>query len=387
MTSQLFRLGIALLAFTLGVGSNVATKKIRRLESAARKARATQAAPELRAQPAPLVTNAAPLPVGGDDVRRVEPESAAPDEIARVVNQGREDWEKYKVAVEVDLGSVWKQLNLEPGSFETCDAQCEASISKYELDGEPGEEILLKLTRAPRLACRYVLFKGSETVSLETEQIGHVDYDLNLYEMSTHRFVTAQDKNWLVIRGQEGSGSGFSIYGETWYEVRRATLRRVLHYPSSGQTSAGPKGLDISFDAEVLIPPRTVEGKREKRGLTIRYSVSYSTYDRVKKDSELLYENTHHARYVWNKSKREFVFAAKQSDVEEDEIFAIAGYEDPELQLDVGSYDVFLKYNRESLYGIARGADGARKEWLRDLLLEYVSDTPERKSLLTALKN
>lgn len=78
---------------------------------------------------------------------------------------------------------------------------------------------------------------------------------------------------------------------------------------------------------------------------------------------------------------------AQQSDVEEDEIFAIAGYENPELELEVGSYDLFLKYNRESLFGIARGADGERKKWLRQFLLEYVSDTPERKSLLTALQN
>jgi hypothetical protein len=383
MTRLLFRLGIALVTFTFGVGSNAATKKMQRVYFDTFDAPATKAAPELRAQPAPLMTNVEPIMVGGDDLRPLQPESASPYAIARVVNKSKELWEKYKVDVKVDLGSVWKQLNLEPGSFETCDAQCEASIFKYEFDGEPGEEILLKLIRSPNDTCRYVLFSGSETVGLEPKLIGHVDHDFNRYEMSTHRVINVAGKNWLVIRGQVGSGSGFSLYGETWYEVRKKSLRSMLYYPESGHTSSWPQESSRDFKAEVSTSTPT-EGRNEKPVLTIRYSVSYSMNESGEKEDALLFENEHHARYVWNERKREFVFDAKLSDVKEGEIFAIAGYEDPELE--VGSDDLFFKYNLESLLKIARGQDDKCKEWLRKLL-EDCNDTPATKALLKALQN
>ena len=312
----------------------------------------------------------------------LRPESASPYEIARVVNQSREQADKHLQRVKVDLGFAWKQLNIEAGYFETCDGDCEASISTHELDGEPGEEVLLKLTNG-RTNCRYVLFKGSETVGLEPKQLGHVDEDFNKYEMSTHRVVNAAGKSWLVIRAQGGSGSGFSLYDETWYEVRKKRLRRVWYYPESGQSSSWPRGLSRYFQAEVVAPPQT-EGRNEKPVLTIRYSVSYSVGESGEKEDVLHYENEHHARYVWNEHKREFVFNAQLSDVEEDEIFAIAGYEDPELEIH-GS-DVFFKYNLESLLKIARGQDNVPKDWLR-LLLEDRSDTPATKALLKALQN
>ncbi|MDQ3134154.1 MAG: hypothetical protein M3Q76_05000 [Acidobacteriota bacterium] len=72
-----------------------------------------------------------------------------------------------------------------------------------------------------------------------------------------------------------GSGSGFSFYSETWYEVRKKSLRIVLHYPVEGSTASGPGGLRREFEAEVIVPHhQTTEGK-ESRVLTIRYTVSY----------------------------------------------------------------------------------------------------------------
>lgn len=381
MSRRLLRPGIALLVFTLVVGSDAAMRKHQKSEPEKLFPSAPPAAHASSPQTSPLVINVEKLAGGGDE-SRVEPESLSPYEIARVVKRSSQLMAERRAVLTVDLASTWKRLDIEPSYFETCEGNCEATIFTHELDGDAGEEILLKLIKTDNV-CRYVLFRGSPTAELEPKLIGHVDHDFNRYQMSTHRVVNAAGKNWLVIRGQGGSGSGFSRYSETWYEVRRKSLRSVLHYPESGRASSWPRGSSREFQAEVVASPQTEE-RDEKPVLTIRYSVSYSMNESGEKENALLFENEHHARYVWNERKREFVFAAQLSDVAEDEIFAIAGYEDPELE--ISSYDVFFKYNLKSLLKIARGQDGERKNWLRQSL-EDCARTPATEALLKALQH
>lgn len=369
MTRQIFRLAIAMLTSALVAVSLLATGRLSKPEAESSAA----ASPSIASEAVEVEK----------DKRHVVPDSLSPYEIARVVSRSGEQMKLHRTVLEVDLGWTWKQWGMEPSYFATCAGDCEATIFTHELDGEPGEEVLLKLTKFDQY-CRYVLFEGGAADGMEPKLIGHVDEDLNKYEMSTHRIVNTLGKNWLVIRAQGGSGSGFSLYGETWYEVRKKSLRRVLHYPESGQSTSWPRGASRYFEAKVAVAPHPTEELNAKSLLTIRYSVSYSLCESRNKEEALLYDNEHQARYVWNKKKREFVFDAKRSDIEQDEIFAIAGYEDPELK--VGSYDLFFKYNLESLLKVARASDGECKEWLREFIRDY-SDTPAREALLKALND
>jgi len=51
--------------------------------------------------------------------------------------------------------------------------------------------------------------------------LGYIDHAFNKYETSWHRVIAQGNKHWLVIRGQTRSGTGFSSYDDTWYEVSK----------------------------------------------------------------------------------------------------------------------------------------------------------------------
>lgn len=148
----------------------------------------------------------------------LKPRSTSPFEIARVIKIASSSWKKHRVEVNVDLTSTWKQLALDPGDFNDC-AYCEAAIFKSELDGQPGPEVILKITRSFDFV-RYLIF-SQQGHRYNRKLIGHIDHDFNRYQLSSHRIASANGNHYLVIRGQEGSGSGFALYAETWYRVNR----------------------------------------------------------------------------------------------------------------------------------------------------------------------
>src|SRR5437016_5357802 len=113
-----------------------------------------------------------------------KPRSTSPFEIARVIKIASSSWKKHHVEVNVDLTSTWKQLALDPGDFNDC-AYCEAAIFKSELDGQPGSEVILKITRSFDFV-RYLIFsKQGQRHNLTL--IAHIDHDFNQYQVSSHR--------------------------------------------------------------------------------------------------------------------------------------------------------------------------------------------------------
>lgn len=310
----------------------------------------------------------------------LRPQSLSPYEIARVVNEAADRWDVGRQSVTVDLAETWRRLGVEPAGFETCTADCEAETSRHDLDGEPGKEVVLKLTWGRDL-CRYLVFGHDRdddgTAAVAWRLLGSVDHDFNRYEMSGHRFVETRGGNWLVIRGQAGSGSGFSLYGETWYAVgRREGVRPVLSYFSDGNFFSGPAGLSRSFKTQTLVPDAP---PNEPDAVAVRYSISYDAGT----GGENSYENVQLTRYVWDALRREFVFARDGSEITPDEVAAVAAAEDPEVNVWVG--EVFLKYNLTALLETARGADAGRREWLR-LFLAEGRETKESRILSQALR-
>ncbi|HYY94530.1 MAG TPA: hypothetical protein VE713_08435 [Pyrinomonadaceae bacterium] len=338
-----------------------------------------------------FAASGATSPARAGGVNLVEPKTTSPYEIARLVNQSAAQGKEGYVADEVDLRRTWKRLGVPPRDFETCPGYCGARIFRYELDGERGDEVLLKLNRGVEFF-RYLVFKRAGRGRWRL--LGFVDHDFNRYEESSHRVLRAGGRNWLVIRGQEGSGSGFALYAETWYEVSAKGLRPVLYYPVKGQAYPWPEGVGRKFKA------RITSTRGAAKAVRLLYTVSYERLDYMKNEFVKLYRNHHQVQYVWNGRRRRFVFDAPRSNITEKEIEAIA-----ELQVEMGEgeriggseffsegdawkrggYDLFLKYNLRSLLKLARGADEGQKEWLRQLLKDC-ADTREKRLLEGALR-
>jgi hypothetical protein len=331
-----------------------------------------------------------------------KPKASTPFELARAVNESKRMWDQNHTQVLVDLGFTWNRLGIDPGPFAGCSGDCEAKIYRHELDSTPGKEIILKLMQSYNF-CRYLIFARARTNSRARSKwklLGYIDHDFNRYKMSSHRIVRASGTNWLVIRGQEGSGSGFSLYGETWYQVSDKGVRATLSYPFAGNTDPWPIGLGRQFKARVFISRNSIRRSNE---ILIRYRVTYSTLDYIKNDFKKLFANEHHAYYGWSKRSHTFVFDRKRSDITEDEINAIAGIEtedEPQGGQQVGSmtfytqsetrafvgggYEVFLKYNSHRLMKIAMSKNAEQKQWLKQFL-EDCENTAEKKALLQVL--
>ena len=332
-----------------------------------------------------------------------KPKAPTPFEIAKAVNKSKRIWKKNHTQVVVDLGLTWEQLGIDRGAFAGCSGDCEAKIYRHELDSTPGKEIILKLTQSYNF-CRYLIFARGRTISRTGSKwklLGYIDHDFNRYKMASHRIVRTSDTNWLVIRGQEGSGSGFSLYGETWYQVSDKGVRATLSYPFAGNTDPWPTGLGREFKARVFSGRNST---RRYNQILIRYRVAYTTLDYIKNDFTKLFANNHHAYYVWSKRSHTFVFDRTRSDITEDEINAIAGIEtedEPQAGQQVGSmtfytqsetrafvgggYEVFLKYNSHRLMKIAMGKNTEQKQWLKQFL-DDCENTAEKKALLKVLQ-
>jgi len=330
----------------------------------------------------------------------IEPKSTSPFEIARVVNQSRRLWRK-RLQLDVDLGNTWERLGIDPGDFGGCSGDCEAVIYRHELDSTSGREVILKLTQSYN-SCRYLIFvrvKGKPPGRSRWKLRSYIDHDFNRYEMSSHRVVRAFGKNWLVIRGQEGSGSGYALYSETWYRISRNGAEPVLSYPVEGHTYPWPTGVGREFKARA---PSALPGGVHH--IVVRYNVNYTSLDYIKDHFAKLGGNRHRVFYSWNHKTGTFVFDRTHSDISEAELNAIAGIESKEEQQSGtkiggttfytsaetkafvgGGYEVFLKYNSDRLMKIASGKNSARKQWLLEFLKEC-DQTTEKKALIRALQ-
>jgi hypothetical protein len=313
--------------------------------------------------------------------------SISPIELARSINNAR------RAQTDVELIDTWRNLGLEAGSFEVCGSGCQAKVFRYELSSHTGPEVVLKLTQSFDI-CRYLVF-GRTQDGRGWKFLGHVDHDFNKYEMARHRIATVNGKSFLVVRGQEGSGSGYALYAETWYEVSDNGVKAVLSYPSDGHTNPWPAGLARSFGVS------TIPGAAGANRLTVQFTVSYDTAGYDGENVKLEFVNRLHASYHRDAASGRFVLDPQQSNISSAEIAAIANIESEEEPKDGtkigettfyssskafvgGGYEVFLKYNLPRLMTIAQGRAAKSKAWLKQFLTEC-RDTDEKKALLAAI--
>jgi hypothetical protein len=318
---------------------------------------------------------------------------SSPYEIAKLVNENRRQQKLSRVNAVLDLRPIWQRLRLDSGSFDECGGDCTAEISTLDLNSKPGPEVILKLTGFSE-RCRFLVFRK---VGRAWTVVGHVDHNFNRYQMARHRVVRFSGKPWLLIRGQEGSGSGFSLYSETWYQVSQSGIRSVLSYPVAGTTYPWPAGLAREFKAQ------TITDSKSSGDLVLRYIVSYIKLDYNSNKPSNFMINEHRVRFKWNKKTKSFKFNPARSDVSEAEISAIANIEDEKSSAGKtlgsmkfysgtenkawvgGGYEVFLKYNLGSLMKVASDKNNKDREWLR-LFLNDCHDIPEKRALTAALE-
>lgn len=331
----------------------------------------------------------------------VRPKSTSPFEIARVVNQSTQQWNRHRLRVDVDLRPTWKHLGIDPSLFAGCMGDCQARLDRNELDATPGREVILKFTKSYDF-CRYLIFtrvRRTPTARPRWKLLGYIDHDFNRYQMARHRVARAFGRNWLVIRGQEGSGSGYYLYGETWFEVSNRGVRPVLNYPVDGHTDPVVAGLKWELKGRATA---LTNGHKRQAIIRFNFNVLYTANGFGDSQFTRRFLNRRHADYVWHRESRQFVFAGDGSTISEAEMQVIAsGASEPSMEDEgvkagestffssvkgfVGSgFEMFLKLNVHRLTKIAWGHNNQAKEWLGEFLKEC-DDIPQKLALEKAL--
>jgi hypothetical protein len=281
---------------------------------------------------------------------------------------------------QASLTKVWQQLKiktvyihesfqLDPEKFrfmKDCNP-CEAELSHYELDGEPGDEALLKVTDAMR-TCRFLVFKTDGYRFGSWRLIGHIDREHNKYRMAEHSVLLSGGRRWLVIKSQGATGTGIVTYFDTVYLVTPRRIRDVLWYISEGhQLSRSPNPTREYFGHL-----ESVELEGGVVSATVGLSVAYSTTDSNREDLPLFTKHQQ-AFFTHRLGSAQQVLDQSRSDLSDAELNEV-------YQIDSLYEEGFFNYNAKELTTIATGSDEKKKDWLRQLL-ETSENTPYKRRL------
>jgi hypothetical protein len=313
--------------------------------------------------------------------------SYSPYYIAKLINQNQKKWDKLRIQETVSLQPIWDDLGVNFDSsfnirmFNECSASCKAKISKAQLDEEADKELLLQIEFAGDF-CRFLIFKQIKSSTDEKKQwilLGYIDHGFNKYEMASHKVITVGNKSFLVIRGQTGSGSGYSSYGDTWYEVDEKGIRGVLNYASSVGIYPYPDGLIRILRTKIS----QYQVCQEPCSVLVEFFKSYKGMTDSGKETPLLFTKKQNTFFTWDSQLNQFVFDAVKSGISKDEFESIY-YCGLDSFDHCESNEEFLKHNLKSLLLVARGSNSESKKWLYQFLANC-NETSEKNLLLKAL--
>ncbi len=299
------------------------------------------------------------IPTPSDEKSKPQLKSLSPYDIESFVNSNPkteivEIWEKLKIADEYNGSSPYDS---ERGFFGGCSG-CEAETYNFELDGQPGTEVLLRIEDRLQEACRYLIFKykNSEAEENNWQLIGHIDHDFGRYQMPQHYLVLSGGESWLVVRVQGASGSGVALYNERVFTVRNNKVFEILTYPADGHQSGN------NFEPSRNFAGRILDAKLENGVATVEveFTVDYSTYNDTDDDISL-WSKKQKAIFRKRLNSNQFTIDSKKSSgLSEREIEAVYG-------IDSLTAEDLLKYNFTDLKKIATERP-KQKEWLRNFL-------------------
>jgi hypothetical protein len=117
-----------------------------------------------------------------------------------------------------DLSKLWHRLGLPSakddsygmGRLHSC-SNCKAESFEYDLDEEPGDEVVLRISDAVAESYSYLVFKRIANWSQYWKLLGHFDA-WGKYKPAQHTILMSGGRPWLIIQGQGASGSGVALH-------------------------------------------------------------------------------------------------------------------------------------------------------------------------------
>lgn len=312
----------------------------------------------------------------------------SPENPAQAINSQPEDQTPSELTLKVDspydiqlfiqthpqarLKQFWQQLGIASQEtdgryWDTCE-DCNAEIYDFDLDDEPGKEVLLRISDTAAFACHYLIFKRDDAhfFKYQWKLLGHIDQTLGRSVLPQHTVVISGGKTWLLIEALTGTGAGYSHSDTRLFKVSRDGVKELLEYPSDGFQSCGCYMPTQVFDSRLI-------DCQSKDGITtaeIEFSISY--YHGLD-NMILLWKKTQKAVYRTHIYTGKLKLDRVNSNISETEIEKIYMH-------DVFQGDDILKYNLKQLEALGTSQDRKKKAWLQDYL-NHCDDSPEKQSL------
>jgi hypothetical protein len=300
--------------------------------------------------------------------KEIEPKSLSPYDIESFIYNNPQ----------ADLSILWQKLNIS-GKFnslpdweknesflELCSG-CEAETFNYNLDDEPGDEVLLRIADNSQESCRYLLFKRLYSVGNSWKLLGFIDHDFGRYQMPRHSFLLSSGKSFLVVQVQTQSGSA-SLYTDRLFTVQNNKLVELLDYNSGGH----PFNFGYQPTREIMGRVISCKIEREIAQIEVEFTAKYTSWDE-KSDSEfLLWSKKQKAIYVKSLNSKQKRLDPAKSNITLEEINTI-------YNIDSSTDKDVLKYNLEELKKVAQ-EKGNRNQWLREFL-QHCENSKEKNIL------
>ena len=274
----------------------------------------------------------------------------------------------------VNLNRLWERLRIKddettPAPFRSECYGCEAHCFSYNLDGDPGLEIVLQIKQIE--SYRYLVF--DYPAFPESKLLGQVDVWAK-YTPSDPFVFLDQGRSWLVLQSTGATGSGLGAWVDTIYQVSERGVRPVASYLGS----VSQFGYD-GFPSKVFVGvPISCKVKNQHAIVRVAYSVEYAAHTPHRSDPLSLFTTQKTAVLISSLRSGETFLNAKLSDISQHEWETIYNF-------DSMGEDDFLRYNQPELRALAVGKDSRKKQWLKEFL-DTCSNGPIKRELITLLR-
>jgi len=280
---------------------------------------------------------------------------------------------------QADLSKLWQRLGipyLENNSYgrgilQSC-SDCKAESFEYDLDGEPGDEVLLRISDRVAESHSYLVFKQVTDRSEHWNLLGHIDA-WGKYKSAQHTILISGGRSWLIIQGQGASGSGVALYFDRLFQVTKNGLREIVSYSSGGHQSGEPDGPTKEFSGHVI----SCEVTEDRAIVTIEFTIEYSTWSVSEQDYVTLFTKRQRAVLTRRPGGGTRIVDRTRSQVSQHEMESI-------YNIDSMTEEDFLKYNYSQLLEIASGENETRRRWLRSYL-KTCGNSPAKRRLTQLL--
>jgi hypothetical protein len=286
------------------------------------------------------------------------------------------------LGIPAQLKTVWSQERptgpSDPASrvstvFSYCTRPCVAEISRENLDGDPDQELILKVVGDYGL-CRFLFFKPVPYSPNRWRFLGYAD-DQFSHEAPGYRVRAFNNRKRFFVMHAEGAwGTGVSLEYARWSEVSSIGVREVLTQPESGTEFLTARSVHKTFSSSVSSYTADRRGDRFTVSFTVKYSADYSLVNEKQYEELNLFTRVQRAVYFRPTGGQDFALVPRESDITSPEIRAVFSDAEPKCA-------EFIDGNVDDLLKIARGPKSRVTEWV-ERLAEACEPSSQRTTLL-----